>query len=200
MDNQLPELSMNENYLDYPLCLNERIYSVVIREPVNRTISQETQLNHLKQIKKFDNDINATLFNARLNLARNNYMTWALAIGSSSYGPMEDIHKLYTMPQPKLLEIAKQTLLQMDFIMDPVSQTDVCLQAKVSLMMDMDNNTSATLGHENSWGKRPKLHHYHNISREQYAVWNELDIELYRYATSLIELDCLFYFTLYTLE
>ena len=111
MDNQLPELAMNENYLDYPLCLNERIYSVVIREPVNRTISQETQLNHLKQIKKFDNDINATLFNARLNLARNNYMTWALAIGSSHVG-----HKLYTMPQPKLLEIAKQTLLQMDFI------------------------------------------------------------------------------------
>jgi hypothetical protein len=40
-DRNLKEFTMNKNYLDYPLCMNTRLYSILVRGPVECTMSQE---------------------------------------------------------------------------------------------------------------------------------------------------------------
>jgi len=182
LNSTLPSFTMNENYLDHPLC-DKRIYSVLLRNPIERARSQERHLGFF-DLKRGQAEVNSSNddFLARLNLTRNNYMTWALAVGSID-GP----GKLTALPQHNLLEIAKRTLLQIDFLLDP-SQNQKCNKATLSLM----GFGNTTLPHANEHKNRfPELQH--NISHDIYKVWNALDIELYHYAQRLIELDCEFF-------
>ena len=77
LDQILPEFTMNENYLDHPLCQNNRLYSILLRNPVDRAMSQERHLS------RFSLNGNWTMdkYSARLELTRKNYMTWALTSG-----------------------------------------------------------------------------------------------------------------------
>ena len=109
--------TMNENYLDHPLCMNNRIYTILIREPIQHTLSHEKHLGH------FVNGMDPDDYSIRLNLVRNNYMTWALAIGSTN--STTNASKVTTpLPhnhQRELLEVAKSTLLKLDFLFEPLS-------------------------------------------------------------------------------
>ena len=183
LDNKLSNFAftMNENYLDHPLCMNDKIHSVLLREPIERGLSQE---RHVRGFNS-QNPMLPNVLSVRLNMTRNNYMTWALAIGS-----INTTSKVTTKPDRDLLEVAKTTLLQLDFLYDPLSSRDEeCNSAILKLM----NFNSTKLQHTNK-AKTPKLSE--NITREQYTEWNALDIELYQYATKLMELDCNFFLRL----
>lgn len=171
----LPSFTMNENYLDHPLCLENRIYSVLLRSPIERALSQERHLGSFARRNAWKNN-DTEIFSARLMLAQNNYMTWALAIGSTGH-----THKVTTLPNRDLLNVAKKTLLQLDFLLDPLHQRHECITATLGLM-DFENTM---LPHKNKDHKPP-----HNVTREKEL--NALDIELYQYATKLMELDCNF--------
>ena len=96
IDEALPyEITMNENHMDYPLCLNERLYSVAIREPISRVKSHEVHLLQFHNANWFGNG-NVTIYQSRLKLARYNHMTWALAIGRST---SSDEEKVRIVPQ-----------------------------------------------------------------------------------------------------
>ena len=161
--------------------MNDKIHSVLLREPIERGLSQE---RHVRGFNS-QNPMLPNVLSGRLNMTRNNYMTWALAIGS-----INTTSKVTTKPDRDLLEVAKSTLLQLDFLYDPLSSRDEeCNSAILKLM----NFNSTKLQHTNK-AKTPKLSE--NITREQYTEWNALDIELYQYATKLMELDCNFFLRL----
>lgn len=44
LNDEFPGFVMNENYFDYPLCMNSRMYCIVLRDPVERAFSQEKHL------------------------------------------------------------------------------------------------------------------------------------------------------------
>ena len=183
LDNKLSPFTftMNENYLDHALCMNNMIYSVLLREPIERGLSQERHMRGFHSI----NPMPPEVFSVRLNLARNNYMTWAIAIGS-----VNTSSKVTTLPDRELLEVAKSTLLKLDFLLDPLSaRNQKCTSAILNLM----NFQGTTLPHTNK-AKTPKLPQ--NVTRDQYIEWNALDIELYEYAKKLMELDCNFFLRL----
>ena len=119
IDEALPyEITMNENYMDNPLCFNERLYSVTLREPISRVKSHEVHLLQFHNANWFGNG-NDTIYQSRLKLARYNHMTWALSVGRST----SDEEKVRVVPQRQHLEIAKDTLLQLDFIIDLTSSS-----------------------------------------------------------------------------
>ena len=178
-DQKLPEFTMNENYLDYPLCLNERLYSVILREPISRVKSHFKHLNYM---------LRGSPNQDMLNLGLNSYQTWALAVGSMGGTP----DKTRVVPQYELLQVAKDTLLQLDYILDPISQSDACTNVIVSLMMGEDTG----LSHSNDGGWR-STNQQHNLTEVQYKEMNELDIELHDFALKLMELDCDFFMGLY---
>lgn len=70
---KLRDFAMNENYLDYPTCPQKRLYSILLRDPVDRAMSQERHYSTLEHTVA--NKVNATRV-GRYNLFRKNYMTW----------------------------------------------------------------------------------------------------------------------------
>jgi len=201
LDKALPyEITMNENYMDYPLCLNERLYSVTLREPISRVKSHEVHLLQFHNANWFGNG-NVTIYQSRLKLARYNHMTWALSVGSST----SDEEKVRVVPQRQHLEIAKDTLLQLDFIIDLTSsssqQNQLCNNVTINLLMG-GIAASISLPHDNSGAMRRKRQKirakrtnqtFAEPSKEDYERLNALDIELYNYASKLIKLDCEFH-------
>jgi hypothetical protein len=194
-DKKLKEFTMNENYLDYPLCMNARLYSILLRRPVDRAMSQER--HYMATIKK---NPNITRWNppdviaGRLNLIRKNYMTWSLTSGLvASRGK-----RLEFAPERKHLRAAKDTLSRMDFLLEitpPGSSPKLksadsyrakCLTTMVTLM-GFKNATMKTTNA--AMGRGQSL----EFNRSQYNRWNTLDIELYQYATKLAKLDCDFF-------
>ena len=178
LDHKLPLFTMNENYLDHPLCLNNRIQSALLRDPIERVLSHVENLGRISEHRQQLGEI----YSARLRLARNNYMTWALSVGS-----IVGQSKVRRLPDRELLEVAKSILLQLDFLLELSNANQNCNHITLRLMgfrvMPHKNNRHHI--------KRPKM--LHNITRKQYAEWNALDIELYQYAQKLMEIDCDFY-------
>ena len=89
----------NENYLDHPLCLKDRLYSATIRDPISRSIShfehfldfmQHNAINGIRE-KYNGKDIPNQWWGdrhdgqgeaaRRINLIQSNYMTWSLIAG-----------------------------------------------------------------------------------------------------------------------
>lgn len=179
LDESLPEFVMNENYLDYPLCMQNRIYSMLLRDPIDRAMS------HVRHLSLFNERLNGTLANytARMSLVQNNYMTWALASrGATSRG---DSERILLIPQSKHLEVAMDTLSRIDFVME-LSQNTTC---DVSILKFMGFE-KAGLQHKNV-SKRKKETII--LDRESYELTNALDMKLFHYARDLMKLDCEFF-------
>lgn len=51
MDRNLSMFVMNENYLDHPLCTQQKIYSIVLRDPVDRVMSNERHLLEFQRVR-----------------------------------------------------------------------------------------------------------------------------------------------------
>jgi len=174
-DRKLPMFVMNENYLDHPLCTQHRIYSIVIRDPVDRAMSNERHLGmfdreHIKE---------------RLQLIRNNYMVWALSSGTTNHGK-----RLSILPQREHLVIAMEALLQFDYVLDVAHTTSSCHNDILYLMGLASNRTGEKSPHENKGaGKEISL----PLSRNEYEELNLLDNELYENAHSIVRVDCKFY-------
>ena len=182
MDRKLPTFVMNENYLDHPLCTQHRIYSIVIRDPVDRAMSNERHL--LTFGRKYNNEISYSL-EERLQLIRNNYMVWALSSGTTTHGT-----RLSVLPQREHLEIAMEALLQFDYILDVAHTTTSCHDDILYLMGLTSNREGEKPPHEmGGQGKEIKL----PLSRNEYKELNLLDSELYENARSVMRVDCEFY-------
>ena len=174
MDRNLSMFVMNENYLDHPLCTQEKIYSIVLRDPVDRVMSNERHLLEFQRVHHKE----------RVDLIRNNYIVWALSSGTTAHGK-----RLSVLPQRKHLEIAKETLLQFDYILDVTTSTS-CRVDVLYLMGLASNGDSEKMPHEmKGRGKQWKL----ALSRKEYEELNLLDIELHEYAQSVMRVDCEFF-------
>jgi hypothetical protein len=191
-DKDLKEFTMNENYLDYPLCMNHRLYSILLRNPVDRAMSQER--HYMAYIKRSSNKkASQNVITGRLHLLRKNYLTWSLTSGLVS-----GINRLEFVPSHKHLTAAKETLLRMDFLLEiappwlsdkrivvDATQTE-CLPTMLKLM----GFGNATMNKTNEGQKEiiPL-----KFNKSQYHRWNTLDTQLYQYATKLAKLDCNFF-------
>ena len=119
MDRKLPVFVMNENYIDHPLCTEYRLYSIALRDPVDRVMSNERHLMiwDLEHNKEW------------LQLIRHNYIVWALSSGTEKHG-----ERLSILPHKKHLEIAKETLLHFDYILDVTATSSSCHDDMLFLM------------------------------------------------------------------
>ncbi len=178
MDAELPEFIMNENYLDYPLCTQQRIYSIVIREPVDRAISHEMHLEKFREYYKMTPDT----FRKRLSMGRMNYITWALSVDLFDKSGM---NKAMIKPGRTIhAEVAMETLSKFDFILE-FSRDKACDAASMHFMGFGD----LIPGHDSAAVEELKGLH----PRKFYEEWNKLDMAVYRYANKLMEVDCEFF-------
>lgn len=175
MDRKLPIFVMNENYLDHPLCTQQRIYSIVIRNPVDRVMSNERHL--LEFGREHEKE--------RLQLIRNNYIVWALSSGTTKHG-----ERLSILPQKEHLEIAKETLLQFDYLLDVTLTFSSSCHDDILYLMGLASGDGENPPHEmKGRGKQNNL----ALTRKEYKELNLLDIELYEYAQSVMRVDCEFF-------
>jgi len=177
MDRTLPTFVMNENYLDHPLCTHQRMYSIVLRDPADRVMSHERHLLYLEREEEEE----------RLKLIRNNYIVWALSSGATT----EHGKRLSVVPVREHLEIAKDTLLKFDFLLDlsTLAQNDTCYKNMLDLMGLAPNEQTPPQHDMKGIGTGEEI----AFSREEYRKLNLLDIELYEYAQRIITHDCEFY-------
>ena len=170
---------MNENYLD-AFCA-DRSYSVLIREPVKRAMSH---INHLLEAVAYrDGNLEGTR-NWRLSLVQANYLTWSLS-AYPAFKKDQSVDIRHYEPRGKDLIIAKRRLMQMDYILDLSHENTSC---RVQLLRYL--NIENEIGHDNSAGGTSYRHDFREMDLKG---MNALDIELYEYATRLIDMDCDFY-------
>jgi len=173
---------MNENYLD-DFCA-DRSYSVLIREPVERAMSH---INHLLQFVHMGHKSMKETKTWRLSLVQANYLTWSLGV----YPALKKDHNIdirHYEPSEKDLIIAKSRLMQMDYILDLSHENSVC-QAKLLQYLNIANQ----IGHDNATGRGGGSSYMKDFHKAHLKSMNALDIELYEYATRLIDMDCDFY-------
>ena len=173
MDNDFPDFIMNENYLDQVMCMEHRLYSISMREPVSRAMSQESHVWHFDQ-KHAPNYLNLT---ERLELAQNNYMMWSLSsghiVGVDDADPVTSKSPLTIVLERVHLAIAKDKLSRFDFIVDVIE-------------------LSKNMAHANSREGKERTQKL-EYEKDEYVKRNTLDIELYRFALTLIKVDCEFF-------
>ena len=183
---------MNENYLDYPLCMNHWLYSILLCSPVDRAMSQKNITWHTSRgllTKKTSQDV----ITGRLYLIRKNYLTWSLTSGL-----VAGINRLEFVPSHKHLTAAKETLLRMDFLLEiappRLSDKRIVVDATqtqfLPTMLKLMGFGNATMNKTNEGQKEiiPL-----KFNKSQYHRWNTLDTQLYQYATKLAKLDCNFF-------
>ena len=194
-DRNLKEFTMNENYLDYPLCMNTRLYSILLRFPVERAMSQERHyMKFIEGDRRRGTYLNYTAIAGRLDVIRKNYMTWSLTSGL-----VASEKRLHFVPNRRDLMAARETILQMDFLLQimphpgrwtDVNSTDAYETKCLPTMLKMMGFGNITMNKTNAgMGKKSFLEF--NVS--QYHRWNMLDTQLYQYATKLAKLDCEFF-------
>mmetsp|Transcript_10464 Transcript_10464/g.21488 ORF Transcript_10464/g.21488 Transcript_10464/m.21488 type:complete len:369 (-) Transcript_10464:214-1320(-) len=183
LDESTPDFVMNENYLDYPLCMQQRLYSTLIREPVERAISHELHLEALKDTG--NHEMPKKLFESRLAMGRMNYMTWALSADLFA----DNLNKASLVPGKMHAEVAMDTLSRFDFIME-LSEDVECDAAILHFMGLGDDVVEPHMNAE--FGKFEAKWHPPQ-PRSVYEEWNNLDKEVYDYAKRLIKVDCEFF-------
>ena len=195
-DKKLPfQFVMNENYLDHPLCLVTHLYSLLLRAPTERVMSQEKHF--LSFVHGKNSNMSNEAITGRLGVIRNNYMLWSITSGlvnaASGYA------RLNFVPQRKHLSIAKDIVSRMDFLLEltpkhsssTVELAEECIPTMLKLMGFGGTNASSSLTTRTNAGMgRTNTLHY---NRSQYYKWNTLDVELYQYAIKLAKLDCDFF-------
>jgi hypothetical protein len=187
------EFIMTENALDAHFC-DEFTYSALLREPVSHAMSQTNAfLNWVKKGSKKEPPITIS----RLQLASQNYQTWALSAGTDP--EMKECYE--TKPwydcvpigiERRHLEIAKSKLISMDYIVDLGYHDKHCLR-KLFTKLKIGNETTGEVNtkHETktvSTGR--KYSDYFDTAT--YTSLNNLDIELYKFAGELMDVDCIF--------
>jgi hypothetical protein len=191
-DRTLKEFTMNENYLDYPLCMNTRLYSILLRGPVERAMSQERHyMNFIELDRRRGTYLNYTAIAGRLDVIRKNYMAWSLTSGL-----VASEKRLQFVPKRKDLMAARETLSRMDFLLqitpprDRHKLADAYETRCLPTMLKMMGFGNATMNRTNAGqGRRNPL----EFNTSQYHRWNTLDTQLYQYATKLAKLDCEFF-------
>ena len=191
-DRNLKEFTMNENYLDYPLCMNTRLYSILLRGPVERAMSQERHyMKFIEGDRRRGTYLNYTAIAGRLDVIRSNYMTWSLTSGL-----VASEKRLQFVPKRRDLMAARDTLSRMDFLLqitpprDRHKLADAYETKCLPTMLKMMGFGNATMNKTNAGeGRRIPL----EFNASQYHRWNTLDTQLYQYATKLAKLDCEFF-------
>jgi len=193
----MTDFIMNEDYLDDPMCMEDRSYTILLREPIKRVISQVNDLVTVGRV----------LLPWRMELVQSNYITWSLSASRYTYNePKRNVTVTNgTVPttSPALLpspaknawehkpteddlEYAKQTLLQFDFLLDVTdSNMTECSERIISFLGIRNNNMIAA-------NQNP---HDENVT-EKYVPINNLDIQLYDFAMKLMVIDCDFFMNL----
>lgn len=168
---------MNENWLD-DIC-DDRIYSVLVREPIRRAISHVNHFldavasrghSHFKNTKGW-----------RLSLIQSNYMTWSFTAGLN----MSDRHPKYFRPTDEHMDKAKRRLEGMDFVIDLSYPNEDCN----NIIFELIGISPFLMGKSNSYGNN----YQDKFRQEDYKLMNEFDIDLYAHAHKIIEADCLFF-------
>lgn len=210
-----PDFVMNENYLDHPLCLKNRIYSIVLRDPVERAMSHEKHLRERlvtppeKRVSR--SGLNKQEFEeakkrkaiarARLKLVRNNYITWSLSSGSHNLKRRDDREAtddeqsiITWIPTLLDLEHAKDTLSRFDFLLE-FSRNARCDEAMLELMGFEEGKV---VPHKNTGAARLKVKKENSStwSIKQFKEHNQLDMELLQSARKWMESDCEFFASL----
>jgi|AntRauTorckE5430_2_1112549.scaffolds.fasta_scaffold05051_1 hypothetical protein len=166
---------MNENWLDY-FC-DHHTYSILIREPVARTMSHINHFLNAVVSRRGDHFYGTT--NWRSSLIQANYMTWAL----TAYTADETQHPKLFQPRQEHIPIARSRLMKMDYIVDLSNPDETCRHLLLHYMRiesELDNSNSA---HSN---------YTEGFRRSDIAALNELDMQVYTFAKSLLEIDCRF--------
>lgn len=179
--------TMNENYFDYPLCMNSHLYSILLRAPTDRAMSQE---RHFMSFS--DKNMSMEAAAGRLEVIRKNYMSWSLTSGL-----VASESRLNFVPTRKHLSVAKDTISRLDFLLElappkssKVKPADANRTRCLPTIMKFMGFGNATMNNLNVAKGRGNTLEY---NRSQYYKWNILDVELYRYAVKLAKLDCDFY-------
>ncbi|KAL7552175.1 hypothetical protein ACHAWF_015392 [Thalassiosira exigua] len=175
ISSRLPKFVMNENYLDYPLCMQNRLYSILLRDPLERVISHE---DHLRRAYE-------KLKRHHVELLQKNYVTWAL---TASGAPTHHVEKYLFSPKKEHLEIAKDILSRFDFLLNFSSEHKVCMRAVLDLM----GFGGHELTRENK-AKSKEAKHNATLDQEKYLNFSLLDINLFQFGQRLMEADCEFY-------
>jgi hypothetical protein len=180
---QLPvdfDFVMNENWLDHPMC-EERLYSIVTREPIARTISHVSYF--LDAVASRGHEHFGRTKSWRLNLIQSNYMTWSLLAGKylldSNMTRARAFH-----PQQQHLAEAIRVLQQFDFILDFQDNSVECNKVTLDYMV-LDGSR---LPQSNARGTKVG-----DYRRDSYEQMNHVDIQLHRYAQRLLRIDCDFF-------
>ncbi len=183
MDASLPDFIMNENYLDYPLCMKQRLYSTLIRDPLDRAISHELHLEALKD--NGHHNMHKKIFDLRLSMARMNYMTWALTADLAD----DDRNKAFQVPTKMHAQIAIDTLSRFDFLLE--LSVDLRCDAEILYFMGLGDHVKEP--HKNTDAGASELKKHPPEKKSIYMEWNDLDLEVYHYAQRLMKADCEFF-------
>jgi hypothetical protein len=170
---------MNENWLD-SFCAHHT-YSILLRDPISRTMSH---VNHFLNAVASRHDDFYEAKNWRLSLIQFNYMTWAM---SASDEIDKNLSNRFT-PDEGHLKIAMKRLMEMDYLIDLSHQNKICRDYLFKNAIKI----SSPIGHANSDGSN----YGDDFSHDSFEAMNSLDIELYKFATKLIDVDCLFIATM----
>ncbi|KAL7468715.1 hypothetical protein ACHAXS_008942 [Conticribra weissflogii] len=177
LDGALPEFVMDENFLDYPLCMQHRIYSMLIRDPVDRAVSHRSHLDKFKAQGKLGDS-----YPKRLDLGLHNYFSWALSAG------MNNGSKISFVPELENLKLAMDTMSRFDFLVD-LFHNSTC-NLKILGLMGFSNVTELPNENEKP-GETSKP-----TDKEKLENFNSLDRKLYEYAMRIVNVDCDFFLRL----
>lgn len=199
----------NENYLDHPLCLKDRLYSATIRDPISRSIShfehfldfmQHNAINGIREKYKGKDIPHQSWWGnrhdsqgetaRRINLIQSNYMTWSLVAGLH-----EEAADYQAGRGANDLQDAMDVIGDFDFLlgMDVQNVSASCTSDTLAVM----GLKNTTLGHEEldlhrKRGEGPDNYQYY-YRRDTYARLNDVDVLLYEYVVQLIKADCDFF-------
>ena len=199
----------NENYLDHPLCLEDRLYSATIRDPISRSIShfehyldflQHHAINGIREEYKNGGGIPNQWWGdrhdsqgetaRRINLIQSNYMTWSLIAGLN-----EETARYQAGSGANDLQDAMGVIGDFDFLLGmDVQNVSASCTADTLAVMGLKNTT---LGHEmldlhRERGAGPDNYQFY-YRRDTYARLNDVDVILYEYVAELIRADCSFF-------
>jgi hypothetical protein len=185
---------MTENALDAHFC-DGFTYSALLREPVSHAMSQTNAfLTWIKEGRKKEPPMTIS----RLRLASQNYQTWALSAGTDP--EMKECYE--TKPwydcipigiQRRHLEIAKSKLVSMDYIVDLAYHDKHCLR-KLFTKLKIGNETTGEVNTKHKTVSTGRIGRKYSdyFNNATYTSLNNLDIELYKFAGELMDVDCIF--------
>lgn len=164
----------NERWLDHPMCSSHHAYSISLREPVVRAMSQ---VEHTRRRPRDSTKYNMT---DRLDLMKTNYIAWSLMSGRS-----EDPPKF--VPTMKDLPEAKRVLSSFDYILTFDNNTE-CNE----LIYQMMGMNDVNMPHEREVSKN----YQSKYNKTEYKLLNLVDTCLYEYTKELRDIDCRFFLQL----